>query len=421
MKKISYILAMAAVAVMGMSSCSPDEKPRYQTPTKFVLNEPAMQDQYIDLNEAGTIELACSQPDYGYSAVAQYSAQMSLDEDFTGVYDLPSVDGTLARMQIKQSDVALGICELSGVADLDAFNAQFGDGKYIKVFFRAVAQLDGVEGSAITSNVVYYNYIKPYFAVPVPGFIYLVGAPEGWAGPTEANAAHYADWRLTEPANAIGSHVYSGVFDIPAGNAMFRFYTALTGWDADSYGSQEEDNPVEYPEFVDGSFTGTVVKGKGSFSFPNWQGGKMTITVDMSDMKNITVTCQAGAQSVTVAKYIYVVGTISGWTEPSEANAEHYQNYRLADTSDSGIFTGSFAVPAGDLSFKLYTELTGWDGGAALGSQVEDQGTDCSFTNGSYSGPYVNGKGNWNFALDADAQVSITLDTNAKTITVVKE
>ena len=420
MKKITTILTVAAVA-LGLSSCNADRDPAYQVPSKFVLNQPAMQDQYIELGEDGTIELACSQPDYGFSAVAQYSAQMSLDEDFTKVYDLASVDGTQARMQIKQSDVALGICELAGIKDQDAFNAEFGDGKYIPVFFRAVSQLDGVEGSAITSNVVYYNHLKPYFAVPVQGFIYLVGAPEGWAGPDQANAAHYADWRLFEPVNGIGSHIYTGVFNIPAGNAMFRFYTALTGWDADSYGSQEEDNPVEYPEFVDGSFTGTVVKGKGSFSFPNWQGGEMTITVDMSDMKNITITCQAGAQSVVAAKYIYVVGTPSGWTEPAEANAEHYKDYRLTDSTDSGIYTGTFDVPAGELSFKLYTELTGWDGGAALGAQAEDANVDCAFTNGVYTGGYVNGKGNWHFNVDADCTVDITLDTNAKTITVAQK
>ena len=413
-------MALAA-AVLGMSSCSEDRDPKYKAPTKYVLNTPAMQDQYIELTDGGTLELSSSQPDYGYSAVTQYSAQMSLTEDFGTSYDLASVDNTVARMQVSQNEVALGICKLAGIENQEGYDALYGDGKYIKVYFRAVAQLDGVEGSAITSNVVSYNYIKPYFAVPVAGFIYLVGSPEGWAGPDAANAAHYADWRLFEPDNGIGSHIYSGIFTLPAA-PMFRFYTALTGWDADSYGSQEEDNPIDFPEFDGtGSWTSAVVKGKGAFNFPNFTGGEVTITVDMSDLKNITVTMVPGAQSVVAAKYIYVVGTLSGWTEPAEGNAEHYKGFRLTDSTDSGIYTGSFVVPAGELSFKLYTELTGWDGGASLGAQVDDANVDCSFSNGVYNGTYVNGKGNWHFNVDADCTVDITLDTNAKTITVAQK
>ena len=81
MKKIA--LYMAAVgAVLGMASCSQDRDPVLQTPTEFVLNVPAMQNQYIELQEGDVLELVCSQPNYGYSAVANYSAEVSLTEDF---------------------------------------------------------------------------------------------------------------------------------------------------------------------------------------------------------------------------------------------------------------------------------------------------------------------------------------------------
>ena len=43
--------------------------------------------------------------------------------------------------------------------------------------------------------------------------------------------------------------------------------------------------------------------------------------------------------SVTVTKYIYLVGKISGWIEPSTANADSYKDYRLADTTGGGIYT----------------------------------------------------------------------------------
>ncbi|MDE5573154.1 MAG: SusE domain-containing protein [Muribaculaceae bacterium] len=77
MKKISMFLA-CLTAIVGLSSCSQDRDPVLQIPTKFVLNTPALQNQYYQLEEGNTIELTCSQPDYGYSAIVQYSVEVSL-------------------------------------------------------------------------------------------------------------------------------------------------------------------------------------------------------------------------------------------------------------------------------------------------------------------------------------------------------
>lgn len=418
MKKLSIILALAAVA-LGFSSCSEDRDPVLQKPTTFVLNVPEMADQYINLQEGSVLELVCSQPDYGYSAVANYSAEMSLTEDFAESRALEAKNSTQARMQLDQAAIAVALCELNGFDSEDNYK----DLGPQKVYFRAVCQLNNVPDTRIVSNVVAYNHIKGYFAIPTPGFIYLVGAPEGWAGPTESNAGHYADWRLYEPASAIGSKVYSGVFNIDAGQAMFRFHTALTGWDTDSYGSQADDNPIEY-QLVDGSFAGQVVKGKGSFSFPDWAGGEMTITVDMSDPGNITLQVLEGNHAITVAKYIYLVGSPSGWLAPGTENEAAYNAFRLADTNDSGIYTAAFACAAGHLNFRFATELNadGWDNAHQIGSQPEDGDVACSFDGqNTFTGPYVPGKGNWAFELDAEATVSMTVDTNNASVVFVKQ
>lgn len=409
---------MAAVA-LGFSSCEQDRDPVLQKPTTFVLNSPEMADQYINLTPGEVLELSCTQPDYGYSAVAQYSAEMSLTEDFADSRALESKNATQARLQLDQAAIAVALCELNGFDSEDNYQ----DLGPQKVYFRAVCELSGVADTRIVSNVVAYNHIKGYFAIPTPGFIYLVGAPEGWAGPTESNADHYAGWRLYEPSSAIGSKVYSGVFDIPAGSAMFRFYTALTGWDADSYGSQADDNPIDY-EIVDGSFSGTIVKGKGAFNFPDWAGGEMTITVDMSDPGNMILTIQEGSHSVTVSNYIYLVGAPSGWIAPGIENEEAYKAFRLADNSESGIFTGSFACAAGHLNFRFATELNdkGWDSTAQIGTQATDGDVACEFDgNNTFTGPYMPGKGNWAFELDADATISMTVDTNNSSVVFVKQ
>ncbi|MDE6796057.1 MAG: SusE domain-containing protein [Muribaculaceae bacterium] len=420
MKRILKYTAVAC-AIFGLASCSQDRDPVLQTPTKYVLNVPTMQDQYIDLQAGNVLELVSSQPDYGVATIAQYSAQMSLSEDFATAYDLTPSSKTLARMEIPQSQVALGLMELLGVTDEETFNATFpgGDIPYKKVYFRGVCEIPDVEGSKIISNVVAYNNIKGYFAVPVPGYIYLVGAPEGWAGPTEGNAEHYAPWRLFEPKDAIGSNVYSGVFDIPAGSATFRFYTELTGWENDSYGYQVADEATDF-DFDGNTFTSAVVKGKGSFSFPNWPGGEMTITLDMSDMKNITLTCTAGAAEVVVTKYIYLVGSISGWNAPGISNEAAYADYRLADRSNSGIYTGSWHVSAGHVNFRFCKELTDadWDNDTQFGAQADDGDVACTLTNGTYSGSYVDGKGNYAFDIENDGTINITVDTNNSTVTV---
>lgn len=407
-----------AALLLGFTSCEQDRDPVYQVPTTFELNTPALQDQYVTLAEGSTLELVCSQPDYGYSAVANYSAEMSLTEDFANPVSLSAVDKTQARMSFKQEDIAIAMMDLQGIDSEEKYAEVYPEGAtFDKVYFRAICQLDGVESSRIVSNVVSYNYIQPYFAIKLPGFIYLVGAPEGWAGPTAGNATHYADWRLFEPKDAIGSKVYSGVFDIPAGSAMFRFYTTLTGWEADSYGSQEADNPVEFPDFTEGSFTTPVVKGKGAFNFSNWPGGKMTITVDMSDEKNMTLTCTAGESSVVVTKYIYLVGAPEGWVGPTPDKADHYKDWRLADSTGDNIYIGEFEIPAGQAMFRFYTELASWDENS-LGAQEPDLAVDCSLP---YSGAYVSGKGAWNFPGWDGGTMVISVDMNTKSVSMSKK
>ena len=284
MKKISMLLACLAV-ISCLCSCSQDRDPVLQTPTTFVLNTPVFQNQYYELAEGNTIELTCSQPDYGYSAIVQYSAEVSLTEDFSEYEKITSPSPTQTKMIYKDEDVAIALCKLHGFDTRENYR----DLPAEKVYFRAVAQLEGIEGTTIKSNVVALNQVKFYFAVQLPGFIYLVGTPGGWIEPSENNAAQYDDWRLFEDENAIGSKIYTGIFNI-ASDPSFRFYTALTGWDNDSYGCQEADQSMDF--LLSGnSGMATMVKGKGSYHWINWtSAGQMKIVVDMSIPNQYTVT-----------------------------------------------------------------------------------------------------------------------------------
>lgn len=113
-------------------------------------------------------------------------------------------------------------------------------------------------------------------------FIYLVGACSDWAV-AKPNAAELLanfklyDWKF--------NGVYTNTFDVAKGTAMFRFYTALDNWDSGSIGSQVEDAPVDC-NFTGDTFESAFVDGgKGNWNFPNWEGGKMKMTVDTNTGK----------------------------------------------------------------------------------------------------------------------------------------
>lgn len=288
MKKYGKIILGLFSMLLAFTACnSPmDENPVYQTPTTFVLNEPALADQYIELTPTGTVNLTCSQPDYGYAAVASYYVQVSLTEDFAKFVEVNADPLTSCDLHVSSAEVAQGICKLRGVTSEDNYT----DEPARVVYFRLRACIPAVQGSDILSNVVKLNNVKGYFALKVPGYIYMVGKPEGWAGPTAANKEHYADWRLFESEDAIGSKIYTGTFEVPAEQFILRFYTALTGWDADSYGTQADDSSVNIALDDTGVYIGGIVKGKGAFQIPDWKGGKVKMTVDMSNPAKMKVT-----------------------------------------------------------------------------------------------------------------------------------
>lgn len=428
MKKFTYLLSAVGL-MMGLAACDTKTEPVYQDPTpgSFVLNTPVLQDQYIDLGSTSTIELVTSQPDYGVSTIATYSAQMSLTGDFeTSCYNLASTMGTVARMTISAQAISTGVTELLGYTDdPDQYAVDYPDGfTYMPIYFRAVCQIANVPSSLIYSNVVTYNHLKPEFLVPMPASIYLIGSPAGnWTAPLEDNLETLKDWALTEASNAVGSNVYTGVFDMPAA-PMFRFYTDLNGWDeGGSVGTQVDDNPISF-DFVDGQVY-DVVRGKGSFEFPGWTGGTMTIQVDLNTMK---VTFWEGSVTTTTTRYIYVMGQFKSgmdWKTPNHDEEAYYNNWRLADTTESGIYTGSFEVTGGYDGYFRFTlslddEDLGWDNPLQIGPYAED-GTneDVNFVGDTFTGNYVSGKGSWHITVPANGTLNLAVDTNNQSVTFV--
>lgn len=419
MKKISIFLAFL-VAICTLSSCVDEREPIYQNPTNFQLNTPALANQLFQLTEKGAMTLTWSQPDYGYSAVAKYTVDVAIDPEFK---KFEALDGTytVCSAQITDKSVAEAVCKLMGVTkdNLDDYPDLFDPAP---LYFRVNSTLDNIEESKITSNVVTFSKVQCYKAVQAPGFIYLVGKPEGWAGPTAGAAEHYANWRLFEADDAIGSKIYTGVFNINAGDATFRFYTQLTGWDADSYGTQVDDNPIDIALDGDGVYNGSLVKGKGSFNIPDWTGGSMKITVDMSKEGAFKVKFEAGGVDYTGKAFIYLVDAPEGWAGPDEVNKDHYADWKLYDMNGDGNYSMTFNIPVDKFTFRFYTKLSGWDGGDSYGSQEADSPVDISteWEDGVCMAPAMVGKGAWTDPAWAGGKVKINVNTKDGVVTFTK-
>ena len=80
---------MAGLAML-MSACDSDldHNPTLQTPTKFVLNTPASANSTIDLDNSKTINLTCSQPDYGFPANTVYTVEVATKADMSDAVKL---------------------------------------------------------------------------------------------------------------------------------------------------------------------------------------------------------------------------------------------------------------------------------------------------------------------------------------------
>lgn len=310
---------MAAVA-LGFSSCKQEDNPQYKEPTTFTINEPALKDQVFrtakDMTDPETFNLFASQPDYGYSAVCNYSALVSLDPEapLDKWIELTNTLPTSGAMAIQTFELGAAINVLEGVADEDDFNERGLANKVYSPWFRAVCEIPGIPGSRIvSSNMVQYNKVMIQYAEKKPGWIFVCGdvanidtdKANGFTAPSVANeAAYLANWSLFEPDDMIGQKLYVGVFNLtpkadavnpetsnpgnPDQCAQFRFFTQLLGWTPDaSLGSNEADfycDPIT--DKVEAGYEGEIVaQGLGNWGVFVTEPTPITMVVDVTEGK----------------------------------------------------------------------------------------------------------------------------------------
>ena len=190
--------------------------------------------------------------------------------------------------------------------------------------------------------------------------------------------------------------------------------TTFTKCSADISGEEiaeaicEIDGVEDEDHYVDQGFREIAFRVKSSIQ--DSKGNDVAGTVIVSNV--VTFQHMAAYCAIKSLGVIYIIGDCHGWTEPKAANAEALADWRIFETEiGSQIYHGVVEMPEGDLTFRFYTALTGWDGGASLGHQEADESTQVAFTDGTYEDSIVYpGKGSWTFIGFPGGNLDITVD-----------
>lgn len=241
-----------------------------------------------------------------------------------------------------------------------------------------------------------FNQVEFYYA---DQFIYVGGSYNDWKEPVAENL-YYFDKLWNNEAN---SKIYTGTLSLNA-SPEFVFYTKLEGAGKNCYGSNSAEGEAYIIDINDLQGTLPLVKGSGIFSIPDFKGGSIEFTVDMTDPENMTVSYNL------IGKKLYIVGSLSGWMEPSIYNEAFYQDYCLEETDlNSNIFTGEFTLDS-DPYFRFYYGLDGWDNGS-IGCQEEDIPLDLVFESPFFL-RLVYGKGPFHFPEYPGGKVKMIVNLN---------
>lgn len=205
MKKIALTLGLAAVA-LGFSACNEtwDDNPTIKAPNKEYtdfLNEPELRETWITLDKAGAdksaaLHMTCSQPDFGYAAVANYVVEVCLTPDFTKAFadgtapeagDYYSTEYTFtdcAQINPLTDEIAECICKLKGWTDETMVQPE----EYMKVYVRLRAFIpEAEELTTIYSQPKSFEHVRvTYYAASIPDLpagIYVRGEMNGWGSP----------------------------------------------------------------------------------------------------------------------------------------------------------------------------------------------------------------------------------------------
>ncbi len=334
MKEMKY-LALAALAVFGMTACQDDTDPKISTATEFVLNTPPLANETLELSPEGTSKFTVSQPNYGLTLAPTYGLEISLKEDFTAIKEgtytniqgeevpipasvtIPLESQINAVLTVKQSVLATAINNMRGIGRADDYTEEDARAVYV----RATSMVANQPSTFIVSNVVTLKSVKDYCAFDADAPLDVL-----WT-PGDANGWNF-DNAMQIPAAS--ENVYKGFMAV-SGN--FKF-TANPGWEnPGNYGAGPDLNLVQAE---DGTWSGDLYENGGNFS--GLDAGLYYAEVNITNpgaAKDELV----GNVKLTPIKTISLIGDFNGWGGDAEMTPmEGFSSWKIenVDLGDGG-------------------------------------------------------------------------------------
>lgn len=184
MKKVINMLLLSVLSLPLFTACETDTEsnPTLNEPTSFVLNVPSYATNNVyDLKNSKTLEITCSQPDYGVPMATTYSVQVSLDAEFAEKTDESAANYvelgttyTTAKMAVDASEVNSAILQLW---DAKHEGVDF-PAEPMKVYIRLRALITDSNRGAAMSNIIELPKVlgAPIDILPIPKSIFLNGS-----------------------------------------------------------------------------------------------------------------------------------------------------------------------------------------------------------------------------------------------------
>lgn len=234
MKNIySIMLLLAGLFTFVACESDRDSNPTLHEPTTFVLNTPPYVSGVYDLKNTETIQLSCSQPDYGFTAATTYAVEVAIKADFENYATLPTTY-TSAKMEVLGNEFAVAVCNL--MVEANGYTENDFPTSLMPVYVRLAASLPEGRGQ-VNSNIIELPKVKPYFALEpmtLPDKMYIGGNVFGngdWSKSVEMVPVYGASgkfWALQ----------YFGTED--GGNAEVKFNTVKDASEGTPFGGNAD-------------------------------------------------------------------------------------------------------------------------------------------------------------------------------------
>jgi hypothetical protein len=304
-----------------------DSNPTLLSPSGFVLNTPSGVSGVYDLENTGTIELTCRQPDYGFTAATTYAVQVAVEQDFSDFVELSTVY-TTAKLDANAKEMAVAIVGLLGVETAEDYPAET-----FPVYVRLAAKLTNGGGQAL-SNIIALPSVRGYFALEEmksPETMNIIGNVAGnwnWTDATEMAPVH------SNPGK-FWAIQYLGKTD-GGDNALIKFNMSKA-WDDTAFGfdgAVVDDNSV--------ALAGIAKDGDGNIEIgrPGWYLVVVTAEIDGRSYKYSVQFVEPG---------VYLQGSVAGGNWGTTDAAFRFAVPDIALGADAEFVSPAFvAAAAGD-------------------------------------------------------------------------